>query len=140
MTQVLVENNFQLNVNDFEDYLLTLLNLVKSSKSCPITTDALWIAQSLYHQFGFELDVNSELFQTQRVLVKVEWSISTDELLAWLESDDSKERIFAAYVLAQRKLDQAMLNKIKVLRNDPDNRPWIKMAALQCLVEIEREK
>jgi hypothetical protein len=34
----------------------------------------------------------------------------------------------------------AETKRIQLLRDDPHDRPWVKMAALQCLVEIEREK
>ena len=78
--------------------------------------------------------------QSQRELAQANWPQSTPELLTWLEDHDSAKRIFAAHVLAQRPLDAAQRERIQMLRDDPAGRPWVKMAALRCLVEIQREK
>jgi hypothetical protein len=74
--------------------------------------------------------------ETQRVLVP-EPGV---ELLQWLESDGSKARFFALHVLARRQLDTRTLEEIRALRDDVQERPWVKMAALRCLMEIQRER
>jgi HEAT repeat protein len=76
-----------------------------------------------------------------RTLASAKWPQTDAELLAWLESDDGRLRIFALHVLARRQpLKPEVLDRVVALRNDPKGRPWVKVAALRCLVEIEREK
>ncbi len=43
-------------------------------------------------------------------------------------------------MLARRTLTSDQLPKIRRLRDDPEGRPWVRMAALDTLMEIEREK
>ncbi len=133
----------------------TLLSLAISSENAD-TAGSLLLSLEGVHSKNIDVDdymVSSESdeherydyladddFWLLRELVKGDWRIGDDTLTQWLSSDDSKKRIFAAYVLAQHTLDAETLSKIKLLRDDPKNRPWVKMAALRCLMEIEREK
>ncbi len=74
-----------------------------------------------------------------RALVKARWELDEPALLAALESDDNRWRVFALHVLARREgLAERTLNRIRVLREDA--RPWVRLAALRCLVELAREK
>jgi hypothetical protein len=75
-----------------------------------------------------------------RTLASSKWTQSDDELLGELQSDDSRWRYFALHVLARRHLQPGTLEQIRGLRDDKQGRPWVKLAALRCLVEIEREK
>ncbi len=76
-----------------------------------------------------------------RTLASAHWQQTDKQLLAWLSHDEAKYREFATYVLAQRQpLDSNLMSQIRRLRYDPEGRPWVKMAALQTLVEIERER
>ena len=77
----------------------------------------------------------------RRTLATAEWPQSTSTLLDWLTSYDSRYRVFAAHVLAQRQpLDQNTANRLQELRNDRQQRPWAKVAAMRCLLEMERER
>ena len=62
------------------------------------------------------------------------------ELLAALEDHDSRRRTLAVHVLPRRKLEAEELEKIRSLRDDPRRRPWVRLAGLETLVEIERER
>lgn len=46
----------------------------------------------------------------------------------------------AVHTLARRTLSAPQVQRIRVLRDDPEHRPWVRMAALDALMEIEREK
>ena len=61
-------------------------------------------------------------------------------LIQDLESDFSREREVAIHTLARRSLPPEELEKVRALRDDPKGRPWVRMAALDTLMEIEREK
>ena len=60
-------------------------------------------------------------------------------LLNNLEHLDSRERLLAIFTLPRRKLADPELAQIRRLRDDPRHRPWVRMAALETLVEIARE-
>ena len=95
--------------------------------------------------------INSELYIIQmpnkfqdarRTFAKVLAENSNQEdskLLSWVASDDSRLRVFACHVLAHRKsMNSNTLRKILDIREN--GRPWAKMAALRCLVEMARGK
>ncbi|HTD15656.1 MAG TPA: HEAT repeat domain-containing protein [Chthoniobacterales bacterium] len=73
-------------------------------------------------------------------LASSNWMQSDVELLRDLQGDDSRWRYFALHVLARRHLDVGTREQIRRLRDDEQGRPWVQLAALRCLVEIEREK
>lgn len=79
--------------------------------------------------------------ELRRSLASASWTQSNETLLGWLAGDDSKLRLFAAHVLAQRQpFGDSVRARILALRNDPQGRPWVKVAALRCLVEMARER
>jgi HEAT repeat protein len=75
-----------------------------------------------------------------RSLASAEWALSDRDLVNCLQSDDSRWRSFAIHVLGGRQPPPEIRERIIAFRHDPKGRPWVKMAALRCLVEIEREK
>jgi HEAT repeat protein len=80
-------------------------------------------------------------FPALHELGSAKWPQSDGELLKELENDDSRWRVFALHVLARREpLSPGTLAQIRALRDDPRGRPWVKLAALNCLVEMESEK
>ena len=112
---------------------LTLLVIAPFTRDSEISGAALLLAEAYSRERADET-----VARATRNLAQAVWPISTPALITWLASDDSKQRLFAAQVLAQRPLDTTMQAQIHTLRED--SRPWVKMAALRCLVEIEREK
>lgn len=79
-------------------------------------------------------------YNSLRKLTAVDSEPETRVLLKNLEHLDSRERLLAIYTLPRRTLAPAELEQIRRLRNDPQNRPWVRMAALETLVEIAREE
>ena len=74
-----------------------------------------------------------------RKLTAVDSAPETRVLLKNLEHLDSRERRLAIYTLPRRKLADPELAQIRRLRDDPEHRPWVRLAALETLVEIARE-
>ena len=74
-----------------------------------------------------------------RKLTAVDSAPETGVLLENLAHLDSRERLLAIFTLSRRVLAPAELEQIRRLRNDPEHRPWVRMAALETLVEIARE-
>ena len=64
----------------------------------------------------------------------------TDSMIQNLKHHDSRLRKLAEHVLAIRKLNPQQEKRIRDLRDDSEHRPWVRMAALNTLMEIEREK
>ena len=74
-----------------------------------------------------------------RKLTVVDSVPDTRLLLQHLEHLDSRARLFAIFTLPRRKLEPADLGQIRRLRDDLQHRPWVRVAALETLVEIARE-
>ena len=63
-----------------------------------------------------------------------------DSLIQDLIDHDSRKRILAVHALARRTLNTPQIQQIRDLRDDQQRRPWVRMSALDTLMEIEREK
>ena len=65
---------------------------------------------------------------------------ATESLIQYLEGADSWKRILAVQTLPRRALDPQQEKRLRELRDDRQGRPWVRMAALDTLMEIERER
>ena len=100
--------------------------------------DLLWTSETEAHLGGAE---KAQLHRAIRRLASAKWKQSDMDLVRCLESDDSRWRLFALHVLARKeRIAPEARDQILAWRDDPDGRPWVKLTALRCLVEIEREK
>lgn len=100
--------------------------------------DLLWTSETEADLGGTE---KSQVLRALRTLTSANWKQSDLDLVRCLESDDSRWRLFALHVLARREqIAPEARDQILVWRDDPHGRPWVKLTALRCLVEIEREK
>ena len=63
-----------------------------------------------------------------------------DSLIQDLIDHDSRKRILAVHALARRTLKPLQIRQLRDLRDDQQRRPWVRMSALDTLMEIEREK
>ncbi len=88
---------------------------------------------------GSHEELRKAFHASLRKLTAVDSAPENRVLLKNLEHLDSRERVLAIYTLPRRGLAPAELEQIRRLRNDPQNRPWVRMAALETLVEIARE-
>jgi flagellar motility protein MotE (MotC chaperone) len=141
------------------DHPLTETLAVIAKKLNPETAglvlSALDVAERRSHQSINDIDFSEVEYKTndliqrpnkfqdaRRTFAKVLAENSNQEdskLLSWVASDDSRLRVFACHVLAHRKsMNSNTLRKILDIREN--GRPWAKMAALRCLVEMARGK
>ncbi|NJD07149.1 MAG: hypothetical protein FIA97_11740 [Methylococcaceae bacterium] len=82
---------------------------------------------------GFAADLRHNL--------TVGWPQRSDELVGWLSSGDPRYRSFAVHVLANRQpLPPELVEQLRALQNDPEARPWTRVAATRCLVELSRQR
>ena len=111
---------------------------VVESRAAPETAPSVFFDLDPLISIGGSSD--TKVLDAIHTLASSNWTQSDDELLRELQSDDSRWRYFALHVLARRHLQPQTLEQIRGLRDDKQGRPWVKLAALRCLVEIEREK
>ncbi len=77
---------------------------------------------------------------TLRTLTRAYSGRKADAWLNALEDRNGQERTLAVNVLPRRELSPEQVRRITVLRDDSQHRPWVRMAALDTLAEIVREK
>ena len=83
--------------------------------------------------------IRKQFQEARRILADGKWEQGDRELLSWLGSNDSRRRAFACIILAHRKpFATDTLTQVQKMRDKGS--PWARMTALQCLVEVEREK
>jgi HEAT repeat protein len=137
------------------DATAALLATLKEPKFTDAVTDALGslkdrLDEPLLREIVFRLHVGALRehgfryadfkIRAIRELTRDETRVETPFLLKSLTDSESEKRIFAVHALARRSLGELQLEQIRELRDDHQGRPWVRMAALDALMEIEREK